>query len=88
MSDNPRPRLRANTRPDITIDSEIWRPRTRLAKEDLRVSDKTAQRLNFTTVYIGAVAYCPVERSLRDIAARARRRNEPPARRPPARAKR
>jgi hypothetical protein len=78
---NLRPRLRAVTRPDIIIDGKIWRPRQRIAEEDIHVSDKSAKRYNFRTVYIGGVAYCPVEESLRDIAARARRRNEPPSRR-------
>lgn len=83
MSDfsNPRPRLRANTRPDILIDGKAWRPRKRFATETVKASDKTVARMNPRTAYIAGVAYVPVEESLRDIAARAHRRNEPPKRR-------
>jgi hypothetical protein len=78
------PRLRADNRPDIEIDGETWRPRKRFAAE-LKTSDKTAQRLNLRTLYFAGVAHVPVNESLRDLATRARRRNEPARRRAPGR---
>ena len=63
-------------RPILQIDGNTWKPREAFAT-DLGVSEKTAQRLNLKTMYVGGVAYVPVEESLREIASRARRRNEP-----------
>jgi hypothetical protein len=68
---------RTRPRPTLQIDGNTWKPRDAFAI-DLGVSEKTAQRLNLRTMYVGGVAYVPVEESLREIAARARRRNEPP----------
>ena len=69
---------RTKTRPHLQIDGQTWKPRDSFAVDDLGVSPKTAQRMNFRTTYVGGVAYVPVEESLREVAARARRRNEPP----------
>ena len=70
-------RYRPKPRPDITIAGKVWKPRTRLA-DKLGITDRTAARMNWPTAYIAGVAYCPEEESLADIAAGARRRNEPP----------
>jgi len=43
--------------------------------------DKTAARMNLPTTYIGGVAYVARGESLKIVAARVRRRNEPPTRR-------
>jgi hypothetical protein len=67
---------RTRKRPILQIDGNTWKPREAFAT-DLGVSEKTAQRLNLKTMYVGGVAYVPVEESLREIASRARRRNEP-----------
>jgi len=61
---------RTRTRPTLQIDGNTWKPRDAFAI-DLGVSEKTAQRLNLRTMYVGGVAYVPVEES-------PRRRNEPP----------
>jgi hypothetical protein len=66
--------------PSILIDGEVWDPRKKLAAE-LGVCDTTLKRWNFRTAYIGGVAYIPREECLREIAGRARRRNEPALRR-------
>lgn len=65
---------------DFDIDGEVWDPRKKLAAE-LGVCDTTLKRWNFRTAYIGGVAYIPREECLREIAGRARRRNEPALRR-------
>jgi hypothetical protein len=75
------PISRTRTRPVLQIDGDTWKPRDAFATDDLGVSPKTAQRMNLRTAYIGGVAYVPVKESLRGVAARACRRNEPPKRR-------
>jgi hypothetical protein len=72
---------RSKKRPRILIGGDTWKPRGEFAIEDLGVSPRTAQRMNLRTTFVGGVAYVPVEESLRDVAARARRRNEPARRR-------
>jgi hypothetical protein len=71
---------RPKPRPDITIAGKVWKPRVNLANK-LGFTDRTAQRMNWRTTYIAGVAYCPEEESLADLAAKARRRNEPAKRR-------
>jgi hypothetical protein len=70
-----------HARPDIQLLNDIARPRSRFAQENLNCCDKTAARMNLPTLYIRGVAHVLVAASLREIAARARRRNEPPRRR-------
>lgn len=69
------------SRPPIVIEGETWKPRDDFAADDLHVNPKTVQRMNLRTLYVGNVAHVPVEESLREIAARARRRQEPAKRR-------
>jgi hypothetical protein len=71
---------RVRHRPHIQIDGDTWKPRSEFAHGELN-SEKTVARMNLRTAYIAGVAYDPVQESLREIAARARRRNEPPRRR-------
>lgn len=71
---------RPKSRPDITIDGEVWSARSSIAAV-IDITDRAAQRMNWRTVYIGGIAYCPKEESLRDTVARARRRYEPTKRR-------
>jgi hypothetical protein len=63
--------------PSIEIDGQTWQPRKNFAA-GLGVCDTTVKRLNLRTVYLGGVAYVPVAEGLREIAGRARRRNETP----------
>jgi hypothetical protein len=72
---------RSTKRPHIQIAGQTWKPRSMFAADDLGISDRTARRMNFRTALIGGIAFVPVEESLRDVAARARRRNDPPRRR-------
>ena len=67
---------RPKPRPDITIEGEIWKPRSNFAAA-IGVTDKTCHRMNLRTAYIGGIAYVPMSESLREVAARARRRHEP-----------
>jgi hypothetical protein len=69
-------RYRPKPRPDITIAGQVWTPRANLA-DKLGFTDRTAARMNWRTTYVAGIAYCPVEESLADIVARARRRHEP-----------
>jgi hypothetical protein len=63
--------------PAIEIDGETWKPRKNFAA-DVGVCDTTAKRWGLRTAYIGGVAYICVQEGLREIASRARRRNEAP----------
>jgi hypothetical protein len=71
----PKPRLH------IKVDGDDWGPRSDFAKKVLGVTDRTAARMNLRTTYIAGVAYVPFGESLREVIARARRRNEPVKRR-------
>jgi hypothetical protein len=65
-------------RPHIELpDGEVLQPRAEFAHDVLDVSDKTAQRMNFPTTYIGNVAYVARNASLKIVAERVRRRNQP-----------
>ena len=68
---------RPKTRRHIEIDGDTLMPRSEFA-EYLCVSEKTAQRMNLPTAYIGNVAYVAKNASLRVVAERVRRRNQPP----------
>jgi hypothetical protein len=68
-------------RPDIELpDGEILTPRARFA-ESVGLADRTAQRLNLPTIYVGNIAYVARNASLKQIGARVKRRNEPVKRR-------
>jgi hypothetical protein len=71
---------RPRPRPHLTIDGEVWKPRSDFAKE-LGVTDRTAARMNLRTTYIAGIAYVPAGESLTEVAAKARRRYEPAKRR-------
>jgi hypothetical protein len=76
-----RPYPRRTSRPDIPLPSgKTLTPRIKFA-ESIGLSDDTVRKMNLPTTYIGSVAYVPRDASLREIASRTKRRNEPPARR-------
>jgi hypothetical protein len=56
-------------------------PRADFARNEIGTSEKTAQRLNLPTTYIGGVAYVLRNASLQILAATVRRRNQPSKRR-------
>jgi hypothetical protein len=60
---------------DIIINGKVWRPRHRIAKEDIGGSDKTLKRKHPKTVLINGMAYCPVDETLALLVAEARRPN-------------
>jgi hypothetical protein len=66
----------AKIRPHIQLAGDVLVPRREFAQE-LGITDKTAQRKDLPTTYIGNVAYVPREESRRIIAETVRRRNEP-----------
>ena len=69
-------------RPAIELpDGDVLDPRREFARTRLGVSDKTAQRMNLPTMYIGGVAYVARNASLKLIADRLRTRNQRPQRR-------
>jgi hypothetical protein len=69
-------------RPHIELpDGEVLQPRQEFAHDELGVCDKTAQRMDLPTIYIGNVAYVARNASLKIVAERVRRRNQPPKRR-------
>ena len=77
------PGRRAKYRP-ITIplpNGKVLEQRSHFAHETLGVSDKTVQRMNFPTTYLGNVAYVDRNESLEIVAARTQRRNQPPTKR-------
>ena len=86
MSDNstttaPSPRVRRAERPNIQLpDGEVLEPRANFAGE-MGVCDKTASRMNLPTTYLGGVAYVARNASLKIVAERVRRRNQPQQRR-------
>jgi hypothetical protein len=69
-----KPRLVAGRR--IKIEDEWWWPRKEIAAE-VGITDRAAARMNWRTVYIGRVAHCPHDASIREIASRAERQREP-----------
>ena len=73
-------------RPHIELpDGDVLQPRREFARDELGVSDKTAQRMNLPTTYIGNLAYVARNASLKIVAERVHRRNQPPVRRRGAR---
>jgi hypothetical protein len=66
--------------PSIVIDGETWDPQKNFAAT-IGVCSKTVERMNLRSVLIGGVRYVNVTEGLREIAARARRRNAAPVRR-------
>ena len=80
MSDTPFAETERR-RPHIKLADDILMPRREFARDILGVSDKTAQRMNLPTTYIGNVAHVLRGASLRIVAERVRRRNQPPQRR-------
>lgn len=84
MSDTPTalsPRVRREARPSIHLpDGEVLEPRANFASE-LGVCDKTAARMNLPTTYVGGTAYVARTASLKIVAERVGRRNQPPQRR-------
>lgn len=75
------PRRRPHLRRHIDIGDDVLMPRAEFAQEILGVSDKTAARMNLPTTYIGNVAHVLKNASLKIVADRVRRRNQPPTRR-------
>jgi hypothetical protein len=67
---------RQKTRPDITLAGKVYKARTKLANK-YDITDRSAARRNWRTVYIGGVAYCSEEDSDADFIHQVRRRNEP-----------
>jgi hypothetical protein len=83
LSTSPRrgTRVRPIDRPDIKLpNNEIGQARARFA-HDTGVSEDAVKDMNLPTFYFGGVAYVLVNASRQELAARARRRNEPPQRR-------
>jgi hypothetical protein len=75
------PRRTRETRPNIELpDGEILEPRLNFADE-LGICDKSAQRMNLPTTYVGGVAYVARNASLKIVAERIQRRNQPTRRR-------
>ena len=71
------PRQTRHTRASISLpDGEILIPRAQFAADVLKVSDKTAARMNLPTTYIGGVAYVKRDASLKSVAGRVKQRNE------------
>ncbi len=66
----------AKERPTIQIDGDVLVLRSDFAAE-IHVHDRTAKRMNLPTTYIGGRAYVARNQSLRLIASRVRRREEP-----------
>jgi hypothetical protein len=69
-----RARPRADGR-DIIINGKVWRPRHRIAAENIGCSDRTLKRKNPKTATIAGWLYCPVEETLALLVADARRPN-------------
>ena len=72
-----RPRTRQSRQDIILPDGEVLTPRAKFANNDLGVSDRTAARMNLETTYVGGVAYVLRNASLRTVAERVARRNQP-----------
>jgi hypothetical protein len=65
----------------IELNGDVAKPRRQFATEDLNISDRSAQRMNLPTVYLGGVAHVLVNASLKIIADRAHQRRAPKKRR-------
>jgi hypothetical protein len=65
------------TRPNINLpDGEVLQPRVKFCRE-LGIVEKTAMRWDLPGMIVGGVAYLAREASLKIIAGRVRRRNQP-----------
>ena len=74
-------RVRREARPRIYLPGgEVLEPRANFAAE-MGVCDKTAARMDLPTTYVGGVAYVARTASLKIVAERVRRRNQPRRRR-------
>jgi hypothetical protein len=62
---------------DIIINGKVWRPRYRIALENVGCSDKTLKKKNPKTALITGMAYCPVDETLEVLVADAQRPNQP-----------
>jgi hypothetical protein len=75
------PRTR-QSRQEIHLPSgEVLMPRAQFARDVIGVCERTAVRLNLPTTYVGGVAYVARDASLKIVAERVKRRNEPAKRR-------
>ena len=76
------PRRTREMRPNIKLpDGEVLVPRAIFARDNLGVCDKTCRRWDLPTTYVGGVAYVARNASLKIVAERVRRRNQPSQRR-------
>jgi hypothetical protein len=68
----------AARRPHIELpNGDVLEPRREFARDRLGVSDKTAQRMNLPTTYVGNVAYVARNASLKIVAEGVRQRKNP-----------
>jgi hypothetical protein len=56
---------------------DVLVPRKEFANKKMKVSDRTAARKDYLTIYVGNVAYIPLNASLRELADGAKRRHQP-----------
>jgi hypothetical protein len=61
-------------------DGDYLEPRAEFANDVLGVTDRTAQRMDLPTTYVGGVAYVPHRASLAVVAASVKRKNQPRSR--------
>ena len=71
---------RALKRPTIKLADDELVPRREFANE-IGVTERTTQKMNLPTTYIGGMAYVARKASLQIVAGGVRRRNQPPKRR-------
>ncbi len=76
-SGRPPGRTRQSRQDIVLPDGETLTPRVKFANDDIGVSERTAARMNLPTTYIGGVAYVARNASLRVVAERVARRNQP-----------
>jgi len=74
----PRPRRHLS---EIKLPNDTAIPRIDFAHNRLGVSEKTAARLNLPTIYVAGIAYVLLNASLKIVADKATRRNQPAKRR-------
>jgi hypothetical protein len=72
---------KSKPRRPIQLSDDVLMPRRDFARDVLGVSDRTVARMNLPTTYVGNVAHVLRDASLRVLAERVRRRNEPQQRR-------
>jgi hypothetical protein len=73
----PLPLFTTRPRYDIPIAGDVLVPRRTFAAE-IGIADRTAQRMDLPTTYVGNVAYVAKNAALRAMAERVRHRHEPP----------